>query len=93
MSQISCDSTYAPDDGCLQWFTGVEGTINSYNYAGGLHLTNQEYSNCIRPEQGYCSIEYTSCTTTSFSMSGFDATAVVGDSCTADYILIPGIEE
>jgi len=89
VSQISCDSTYAPDDGCLQWFTGTEGTIYTYNYAGGLHLNNQEYSNCIRPEQGYCSIGYTSCTTTSFSMSGFAAAGVSGDDCTADYILIP----
>ena len=27
---------------------GSTGTIASYNYAGGVHLANQEYTNCIR---------------------------------------------
>ena len=38
---------------------GATGFIQSYNYAGGLHLANQDYSACIRTERGYCSISYT----------------------------------
>ena len=36
------------------------GTVYSYNYQGGIHLANQQYNNCIRTEEGYCSIAYTS---------------------------------
>ena len=42
----------------------------------------------IRTEQGYCSIGYTSCSTTSFSMSTTGSAAVRGDSCSLDYITI-----
>ena len=31
---------------------GTSGYIYSYNYAGGYHLANQDYTNCIRTEQG-----------------------------------------
>lgn len=60
------------------------------SFKGGTHLSNQQYSNCIRPEQGYCSIAYSSCTTTSFKMSTSTPTFVVGDACTNDYIIISG---
>ena len=36
VSQIECDSRWRPPDGCLQWYTGTEGTIYSYNYQGDL---------------------------------------------------------
>jgi len=91
VAQIECDAQWKPDDGCLQWFTGTTGTIYSYNYQGGTHLSNQQYSNCIRAEQGYCSIAYSSCTTTSFKM-GNPSTASpafsLGDACVTDYVLI-----
>ena len=38
---------------------GVTGTLQSYNFAGGIHLANQDYTICVRQEAGYCSIEYT----------------------------------
>ena len=37
----------------------MTGTLESYNFAGGIHLANQDYTVCIRQEAGYCSIEYT----------------------------------
>lgn len=88
VSQISCDSSYAPDEGCLQWYTGVSGTIYSYNYPGSVHLASQDYSNCIRAEQSYCSIQYTACDTTSFQMTGTAATSAWGDDCNTDYVHI-----
>ena len=37
-------------EGCLQYYTQVSGVIQSFNYrqAEGLHLSNQEYSICVR---------------------------------------------
>jgi len=91
--QIACTDKWKPPEGCLQFFTGTTGTINSYNYLGGTHLANQKYSNCIRAERGYCSISYSS---TSFELSDTASTsptsptAFLGDSCTQDYIIIAG---
>ena len=51
IQQISCLSPWRPPDGCLQWFTGTSGYIQSFNYAGGMHLASQEYHSCIRTEQ------------------------------------------
>ena len=58
-SQLECTAEWRPRSGCTQWFTGVTGTLQSYNFAGGVHLANQDYTICIRQEAGYCSIEYT----------------------------------
>jgi hypothetical protein len=44
----------AAPEGCLQYFTGVSGTVYSYNFAGGMHLANQNYVNCIRYENIGC---------------------------------------
>merc|ERR1712050_415814 len=89
--QIACTATWKPPEDCLQYFTGTSGYIYSYNYAGGYHLANHQYTNCIRVEQGYCSIEYTP-VDGKFGMSGTAATATanVGDSCTGDRLVIPG---
>lgn len=53
----------AAEDGCLQYFTGISGTIKSFNFepAIGLHLSNQDYSICIRAERNFCGIQYTQC--------------------------------
>lgn len=94
--QISCSAIWKPPEGCLQHFTGVTGYIYSYNYAGGVHLANQQYSNCIRAERGYCSIGYTAVTSTDFQLSLITPTASptaignLGDSCSLDYITLFG---
>jgi len=93
--QISCTAAWRPTAGCLQWFTGSTGTIASYNYAGGVHLANQEYTNCIRAEQGKCSISYAA-TSSTFSVNLITPvanptnTAAVGQDCTDDYIIVSG---
>ena len=91
--QISCDATWKPPVDCLQYFTGITGYIYSYNYAGGTHLANQDYTNCIRTEQGYCSIEYTP-VNGKFQVSGSTTAplaANVGDTCSRDFIIVPGL--
>ena len=56
-----------------------------------MHLANQEYTNCIRTEQGYCSIEYTP-VGGKFGLSGTAPTAIayVGDPCSQDYLVVAG---
>ena len=89
--QIPCSATWKPPDGCTQYITGSSGYLYSYNYAGGVHLANQEYTHCIRTEQGYCSIEYTP-VGGNFGLSGTAPTAIayVGDPCSQDYLVIAG---
>ena len=62
----------AVDNSCLQYFSGVSGTIKSFNYDGvnGRQLSNQDYSICIRTESNFCGIAYTTCPMGSFSITG-----------------------
>ena len=94
--QISCLAQWKPQDGCLQYFTGLTGYVKSFNYDGGYHLANHQYTACIRAERGYCTIGYSQVTTTSFQISAITPTAsptaigVLGDSCTTDFIILAG---
>ena len=93
--QISCSAHWKPAPGCLQYFTGNTGVLYSYNYGGSIHLTNQQYDHCIRTEEGHCSISYSSLSTTSFQVSEIApstsaAIAVIGESCSQDWVTIPG---
>ena len=50
VSMIECSSPRCPPRGCLQYFTGTTGTIESFNYRAGCtsqpctHLQAQRYS-------------------------------------------------
>ncbi|XP_047472564.1 uncharacterized protein LOC125027523 [Penaeus chinensis] len=39
---------------CGQYYTGLSGTINSYNYNNGYYLAGLDYGICFRKESGYC---------------------------------------
>jgi len=89
--QIPCDAKWKPPEGCLQYYTGSTGFIQSYNYAGGIHLANQDYNNCIRTERNFCSIQYSTVIDTDFSLSSVAAAiSIGGDTCTDDYLIIQG---
>lgn len=62
-TQIECGSISKADTGCLQYYTGVYGRVKSFNFdpIAGLHLSNQDYSICIRTERNFCGIQYTVC--------------------------------
>ena len=90
------------DNSCLQYHTGVSGTIRSFNYDGdaGRQLSNQDYSICVRTENNFCGIAYTVCPNMPYSItgpSGGSATstgtpvgALVGaSSCNSDWLTIP----
>ena len=46
----------AAGDGCLQHYTGVAGTIESFNYnnGAGLQLSDTDYTVCVRMERNFC---------------------------------------
>ncbi|CAG9773870.1 unnamed protein product [Ceutorhynchus assimilis] len=68
ITQIPFDQRTPP--GCLQYFTGSTGVIQTMNFAdNGRHLANQDYSICIRQESNMCSISYEQCSEDSFRIA------------------------
>lgn len=62
---------FTAPNGCLQYYTGITDTINSFNYGTGANtllsaslvtgtrqIANLNYGICIRMEAGYCAIQY-----------------------------------
>ncbi|XP_062550468.1 uncharacterized protein LOC134215262 [Armigeres subalbatus] len=71
LSLISCTSTYKAPSGCLQYYLGLTGNIQSFNYGSGAssavnsvgvtgtrQLANQNYGICIRKGVGVCTVTY-----------------------------------
>ncbi|XP_037708323.1 uncharacterized protein LOC119546244 [Drosophila subpulchrella] len=57
--------------GCLQYHTGTEGIMQTFNFAeNGRHLANQNYRICVRQELDMCSIMYQPCDEQSFRIGG-----------------------
>jgi len=96
VTQLSCnDADVAAQAGCFQYFTGVTGTIDSYNFGNSAQLATMDYTNCIRQEEGYCCIEYT---VISFQLGAIACTAATDANrcsgasvCTGEYINIPHV--
>jgi len=95
VTQIPCDASYRPPAGCTQYFTGTSGTIASYGFQSGQLLQSQQYNNCIRQEEGYCSVTYSESPTTSpdpFIMTNdaiLNAALSTADGCVNSYIRVP----
>merc|ERR1712029_144217 len=66
VTHFECNSEKGGPPGCLQYYTGNTGTVQSFNYPIGstslgstvTHLANQRYTICMRRESGKCSICY-----------------------------------
>jgi hypothetical protein len=54
ITQLSCYDPNLPPAGCTQYYTGTSGTFNSYNYANGVQLANQQQTICMRYDMSYC---------------------------------------
>ncbi|XP_050298218.1 uncharacterized protein LOC126737379 isoform X2 [Anthonomus grandis grandis] len=68
ITQVSFSEGSPP--GCLQYFTGRYGTVQTMNFAdNGRHLANQDYNICIRQEENMCSITYEPCHENAFRIS------------------------
>lgn len=55
---IECGNDSRAPNSCLKYLTGITGTIQSYNRAGGQQIADQYHMTCIRQEEGYCSISW-----------------------------------
>ena len=57
INRINYHNSRAPTD-CVQYFTGISGNVQSYNFQGAQLLQGMNYKNCIRTEKGYCAIQW-----------------------------------
>jgi hypothetical protein len=101
VTQLSCnDACVASQEGCFQYYTGVTGTIKSYNFDGNNnHLASQNYQNCIRQEEGYCCVKYLaetfdlpSLATATCAAATLALMCTSASSCSIDYVMIPGAQ-
>ena len=105
VTQIECSNALLPPSGCLQYYTGTSGTMYNFGWVAATdfesksstyHLNNQDYTMCIRREEGYCSMEYTAKKDAGFGISAEPtanppAAAFGETACSStDYIIIPG---
>ena len=96
VTQYRCDSSARPPEGCLQYHTGVEGRLTTFNWEGADgHLASQNYKICIRQEMGFCCNAYSLCESTAFELSNIAAdadpdTVGVATLCSTDYLIIEG---
>ncbi len=92
---------HRPPEGCMQYHTGLTGRITTFNFdqatsTSQQHLRTQEYSICIRPEEGYCCVQYTPCTDERSWTIDLNNAAVANLAtetntlCTEDYVGISG---
>ena len=93
VTQYRCDSASRPPEGCLQYHTGVEGRLTTFNFGEDGHLPNQNYKICMRQEMGFCCNKYSICDSTAFELSNVaddsaPDTAGVGTACAKDYLII-----
>jgi len=64
VTQYECGNLRAPELDCLQYYTGTEGTVATFNWDtttttvadSQVHLSSQYYDICFRRERSYCSI-------------------------------------
>jgi len=77
VTQLNCNFNNLAPSGCTQYHYGsVEGTIQSFNYVGGLHLAKQNQKICIRRELNMCRI----CYATAMGTMKFDISSAAADS-------------
>lgn len=49
---------FAAPTGCLQYHTSLSGTIQSFNYAGGMYQSGLDYAICIKRSVNTCRVEF-----------------------------------
>jgi len=91
VTQIECTAPWRAPTDCVQWYTGVSGTVISYGWGGGQLIAGQDYRACVRDEVGYCTISWkpTSGTTIdSYAILTANAAAIIAEAssgvCWAD---------
>jgi len=108
VTQLSCnDQDVSNTEGCLQYFTGLEGSFKSHAFDSNQQIIAQNYAYCIRPASGYCCIEYTPVTWDVYAGSQVSGTGPVtcvqaaaaitencasAVTCTSNFVIIPGAQ-
>ena len=70
VTQYDCTFENLAPDGCNKYFFGAAAhLLQTYNFAGNLHLANQRDKFCIRRERNNCQICYTTMINTDFQVS------------------------
>ncbi|KAH7643943.1 uncharacterized protein LOC124494190 [Dermatophagoides farinae] len=72
ISFIKCDNYVMAPSGCLQYYRSPSDVIRSFNYGPKIdgrsrYLANLRYTTCIRVEENFCAIKWTTETPESFS--------------------------
>ncbi|XP_017483593.1 PREDICTED: uncharacterized protein LOC108372422 [Rhagoletis zephyria] len=72
ISFVKCDNYVMAPSGCLQYYRSPSDTIRTFNYGAKIdgksrYLSNLRYSACIRVEENFCSIKWTTESADSFS--------------------------
>ncbi|XP_032779172.2 uncharacterized protein LOC116917689 [Daphnia magna] len=104
--QIPENTDYTAPDNCLQWFTEASGRLVSFNYQYATtpivqHLAYQDYTMCIRTNQGFCGVKYDLCTPTASNPYGLSTVAagtvatgtLMDSSCVYDWLQIPCVSD
>ncbi|KAJ6220057.1 hypothetical protein RDWZM_005869 [Blomia tropicalis] len=72
ISFIKCDNYVMAPSGCLQYYRSPSDVIRSFNYGARIdgrsrYLANLRYTTCIRVEENFCAIKWTTENSDSFS--------------------------
>merc|ERR1712062_36432 len=94
--QIACTSDWKAPTDCVQYFTAISDTVDSYNFGNQL-LQKQNYDNCVRQAKGYCRIQWqqnSATTPDSFQIDTDADTATAAattglNTCPLGYVEIP----
>jgi len=97
---IECDSPAKAPGGCLQYFTGTSGNIQSFNVGtNGALIDNLLYNICLRKEAGMCSYTVrearsaTGATPDAFTVGADAAGRVALANCAGAHLVIPNSAE
>eukprot|EP00095_Tigriopus_kingsejongensis_P004674 maker-scaffold938_size78735-snap-gene-0.14 protein:Tk04674 transcript:maker-scaffold938_size78735-snap-gene-0.14-mRNA-1 annotation:"PREDICTED: uncharacterized protein LOC102079537" len=80
ITQYACDSANLAPTGCTQYFAteNGRGSVQTFNFAGGLHLADQNQVMCVRQNRDSCRICWTTVANEDFDVSG-SVTSGYGD--------------
>jgi len=93
VTQIDCGTIYTAPPNCLQYHTGMTGSVQTWNYddSNNIHTNDQNYAICIRREKGYCGNAYVvDSASNSFGVDGSNTKGRGGAQCKLDFVGIPG---
>jgi hypothetical protein len=102
VKHICCDDELLPPNGCQQYFTTDTGTVSTFGYnsahtnANGQELALQHTTMCIRQNEGFCTVAYssragTTAAATSFIVGAVQNTMTGHDDCTIGSLIISGV--